>query len=78
MNSGEVKNLPIIDATCLSEEQRNMLTRSYQEFIHDPELSRSPIDVTVSSILDLDQAMIERVEGTRLDLIELATAAKHR
>lgn len=78
MNSGEVKNLPIIDATCLSEEQRSMLIKSYEEFILDPKLNRSPIDVAVSSILGLDQATIERIEETKLDLIEIATATKHK
>lgn len=78
MNSGEVKNLPIIDATCLSEEQRHMLIKSYEEFISDPKLDRSPIDVAVSSILGLDQATIERIKETKLDLIEIATATKHK
>ena len=78
MNSGEIKRLPIINASRLSDEEQHMLAESYEEFINDPNLRRDPIDKTVALILGYDQDMMKRVEETRRDLVEIATSTKLR
>ena len=78
MNSGEIKKLPIINATRLSEEQHCMLVESYKHFIQDPKSGRCSIDSVVSSILEFDQDMMREVEKTRRDLVEIATATKQK
>lgn len=76
MNSGEIKRLPIINASRLSDEEQHMLAASYEEFINEPNQSRDPIDKVVALILGYDQDMMRRVEETRRDLVEIATATK--
>lgn len=78
MNSGAVKNVPIINASLLTADQCSRLSHSYKEFIEDPKLSKKPIDDVIASILRFDQDTTKQVEETRLDLIEIATATKHK
>lgn len=78
MNSGEIRRLPIINASLLSVKEQHMLAESYEDFIGDPDLRRDPIDKVVASILGFDQGMMMRVEETCRDLIEIATATKVR
>ena len=76
MNSGEIKRMPIIDASLLSGGQRDTLVQSYTEFIQDPNLSRHSIDKAVASILGLDRDMMQRLKETRRDLVEISTSTK--
>ena len=76
MNSGEIKRLPIINASRLSMKQQHILAESYTEFIDDPNLSRDPIDNAVALILGFDRDMMKRVVETRRNLVEIATATK--
>ncbi|MCY4061900.1 MAG: N-6 DNA methylase [Chloroflexi bacterium] len=76
MNSGEIKGMPIIDAFRLNDKQRCMLAQSYEHFIQDPKSGRRSIDSVVSRILEFDQDMMQKVEETRRDLVEIATATK--
>ena len=76
MNSGEIKRMPIIDASLLSEGQRDTLVQGYTEFIQDPNLSRHPIDKAVASILGFDRDMMHRISETQRDLVEISTSTK--
>ena len=78
MNSGEIKRMPIINASRLSEKQRYMLVESYTEFTTDPNSSRRPIDLTIASILAFDHYLMQKVEEKRRDLVGIATATKQR
>ena len=76
MNSGEIKRMPIIDASLLSGGQRDTLVQSYTEFIQDPNLSRRPIDTAVSETLEFDRGMMQKITETRRDLVEISTSTK--
>ena len=76
MNSGEIKRMPIIDASLLSGGQCDTLVQSYTEFIQDPNLSRYSIDKAVASILGFDRDMMQRLKETRRDLVEISTSTK--
>jgi len=78
MNSGEVKNLPIINAEKLTPEQKNLLVCAYREYLKDPEHSRQPIDRAIFSIMDFDAEKQENVQQVLHDLITIATASKHK
>lgn len=78
MNSGEIKKLPILNASCLDEKQREMLIQAYEDFTSDPDLNRDPIDTAIASVLELSSDMVNRIIETKWDLIEIATATKHK
>lgn len=78
MNSGEVKNLPILDASQLSKDQAESLANSYEMFVSDPNHNRDIIDEVVFSIMQVDTITAKRIKEAREDLITIATATKHR
>lgn len=78
MNSGEVKNLPIININQLSVNEQSALKSAYLEFIQDPYHSRSSIDKIVFSLLDFDESDQANLKSVLQDLIALATLSKRR
>lgn len=78
MNAGEIKNLPIIDPSQLTQYEVENLIQAYRVFLDDRQRGRRLIDDVVFSILRFDDAAQSQTMAVVEDLVTIATATKHR
>ena len=76
INPGEIKKVPILDVTQLTNIQKNSLIHAYRQYLSDPEYDRSPIDDVIYEILGFDIDTRQKITEALQDLIIIATSAK--
>ena len=76
INPGEIKKVPILDATQLTSIQKIALIEAYQQYLINPENNRSFIDDVIYEILGLDSNIRQELAEALQDLIIIATSAK--
>ena len=73
---GHIKNVPILDVRLLTKQQKQTLKRAYLQYLTDKQHDRAIIDSAMSEILDLDNAVQQKLKEVLDDLITIATSSK--
>lgn len=76
LSPGQIKNLPVLDATKLTDVQKKSLTEAYRRYSSDPQHDRSAIDNAIYKIIDFDLPMQGKVTLALDDLRTLAASPK--
>jgi len=76
VSPGDIGNIPILNVTLLSGQQRQALRDAFRSYLVDPDRNRSLIDRAVYDALGYNLAMRKKVIAALNDLVALTTTAK--
>jgi len=79
VSPGQIGDIPTIDISLLSDQQKGSLKNAYVDYLTDKSYHRATIDNAVYDILGLTQAMQQRLVDSLNDLVLLSTnSGKHQ
>ncbi len=78
INPGRIKNVPIVNVTLLTQQQKEDLKQAYMQYLLDDVHNREAIDGIIYRILGLDSATREKISEIIADLVLLATSSKKK
>lgn len=76
INPGEIKQVPILNAVNVSDEQQEQLVHAYRQYLADDQHSRTGIDTIIYRILGFTDDMQQKLDAVLQDLVRIATTAK--